>query len=169
MHEKRVSGIRDWEKVSRVPMRIYGLNVSVRRPSLRGMARHMCPYELPRLALHPLDLLARMSPLACLLCLVLAWSSGELAAERDALSPPLWAHDANFTQDWTLPGDSNAELPAQGVSLRWLWHLLILSVTLALNVGIAFALNVTSFEANRRAGAVAMGVACMYPLPFLQH
>ncbi|VDB96687.1 unnamed protein product [Peniophora sp. CBMAI 1063] len=159
MHEKRVSGIRDWEKVSRIPLRIYGLNVSVRRPSIRGLARRMCPYELPRLALHPLDLLARMSPLACILCLVIAWSSGELAAERDALSPPLSAHDATLTQNWTLPGDSNAELPAQGVSLRWMWHILVLSATLAMNAGIAFALNVTSFEANRRAGAVAMGVA----------
>ena len=157
MHEKRISGIRDWETVTRVPMRVYGLNVSVRRPSLRGLAKCICPYELPRLALHPLDLLARMSPLACLLCAVLAWTSGELAAERDELSPPSSTRDASF---WPQSSDSNAEVASQGTSIRWLWHLIVLIVMLAINASIAFALNVTSFEANRRVGAVAMGVAC---------
>ncbi|KZV75715.1 hypothetical protein PENSPDRAFT_647011 [Peniophora sp. CONT] len=159
MHEKRISGIRDWEKVSRVPVRIYGLSISVRRPSLRGLARHMCSHELPRLALHPLDLLARMSPLACLLCLALAWSSGELAAERHALSPPQSVYDATSANNWTFSGDSDVEVTVRGASWRWMWDIMTLAVTLAVNAGIAFALNVTSFEANRRAGAVAMGVA----------
>ncbi|KAH9828654.1 TPT-domain-containing protein [Rhodofomes roseus] len=41
----------------------------------------------PRLALHPLDLLTRTSPLACALCLFYAYASGELAQARTSLAP----------------------------------------------------------------------------------
>ncbi|KZT64408.1 TPT-domain-containing protein [Daedalea quercina L-15889] len=41
----------------------------------------------PRLGLHALDLLTRTSPLACALCLVYAYASGELGEARGALAP----------------------------------------------------------------------------------
>ena len=41
----------------------------------------------PRLALHPLDLLTRTSPLACALCLFYAFASGELGRARSSLAP----------------------------------------------------------------------------------
>ncbi|OJT02123.1 Solute carrier family 35 member E1 [Trametes pubescens] len=84
----------------------------------------------PPLNLHPLDLLARMSPLALVQCVGYAYLSGEFARMRD-------------------PAPS-AGAPA----LAW-WHLLLLLI----NGCIAFGLNVVSFTANGKVGALNMTVA----------
>lgn len=47
------------------------------KDSLCSQIRTVLPVP-PRLALHPLDLLTRTSPLACALCVLYAYSSGEL-------------------------------------------------------------------------------------------
>lgn len=84
----------------------------------------------PPLNLHPLDLLARMSPLAFVQCVGYAYLSGEFARMRD-------------------PAPS-ASAPA----LAW-WHLFLLLI----NGCIAFGLNVVSFTANGKVGALNMTVA----------
>lgn len=84
----------------------------------------------PPLNLHPLDLLARMSPLAFLQCVGYAYLSGEFARMRD-------------------PAPS-ASAPA----LAW-WHMFLLLI----NGCIAFGLNVVSFTANGKVGALNMTVA----------
>ncbi|KAI0705474.1 triose-phosphate transporter family-domain-containing protein [Earliella scabrosa] len=84
----------------------------------------------PPLNLHPLDLLARMSPLAFLQCVVYAYYSGELARVSGAIA------------------EGGATWPG------W-WYLLLLVG----NGLIAFGLNVVSFTANGRVGALNMTVA----------
>ncbi|KAI0057273.1 TPT-domain-containing protein [Artomyces pyxidatus] len=86
-----------------------------------------------RLNLHPLDLLTRMSPLAFAQCIFYAHIAGELDILR-------------YGQD-----DASAYLYSRRPATY--------SVFLAINALIAFGLNVVSFEANRRAGALSMGVA----------
>ncbi|TFK89532.1 TPT-domain-containing protein [Polyporus arcularius HHB13444] len=83
-----------------------------------------------RLNLHPLDLLTRMSPLAFVQCVLYAYYSGELARMRTAV-----AHS--------------------GASLSGWWYLLLLVG----NGCIAFGLNVVSFTANGKVGALNMTVA----------
>lgn len=83
-----------------------------------------------RLALHPLDLLTRISPLALVQCAFYAHISGEL----------------DVLQGGAKAGQGK-EIGTGVVGM------------LLVNGGIAFALNVVSFEANRRAGALSMGVA----------
>jgi len=87
--------------------------------------------RFPRLNLHPLDLLTRMSPLAFAQCVFYARLSGELDELR---------HFATHLQSWE-PLSYTGSLFVNGI--------------------IAFALNVVSFQANRRAGALSMGVAGM--------
>ena len=83
----------------------------------------------PRLAMHPLDLLARMCPLAFIQCVFYAWISGELKNVRD------WsAHEMSWF--------SAAGLITNGC--------------------IAFGLNIVSFTANKKAGALSMTVAGMF-------
>jgi hypothetical protein len=84
------------------------------------------------LNLHPLDLLTRMSPLACMQCIAYAHISGELDALRRS--------------------------SIEGLSVCS--HFWIYPAVLAINGMIAFGLNVVSFEANRRTSALAMGVIC---------
>ncbi|KAH9929031.1 TPT-domain-containing protein [Epithele typhae] len=79
--------------------------------------------------LHPLDLLSRMSPLALVQCLACAYLSGELARIR-ALAI---THGA-----------------------AWFTHALLV---LAGNGALALGLNVVSFTANGRVGALSMAVA----------
>jgi len=80
----------------------------------------------PRLAMHPLDLLTRMCPLAFIQCVFCAWISGELRSVRD------WsAHEMTW-------------FSAAG---------------LIMNGCIAFGLNIVSFTANKKAGALSMTVA----------
>lgn len=83
----------------------------------------------PRLAMHPLDLLARMCPLAFIQCVFYAWVSGELQNVRD------WsAHE-----------------------MTWFG-----ATGLIMNGCIAFGLNIVSFTANKKAGALSMTVAGMF-------
>lgn len=79
--------------------------------------------------MHPLDLLARMCPLAFIQCVFYAWVSGELKSVRD------WsAHEMTW---FGLAG-------------------------LTMNGCIAFGLNIVSFTANKKAGALSMTVAGMF-------
>ncbi|KAI0822433.1 TPT-domain-containing protein [Trametes gibbosa] len=84
----------------------------------------------PPLNLHPLDLLARMSPLAFIQCIAYAYLSGEFSRMHGA----------------TLGGGAH--------SIGW-WHILLLLG----NGCIAFGLNVVSFTANGKVGALNMTVA----------
>ncbi|KAI0634110.1 triose-phosphate transporter family-domain-containing protein [Trametes polyzona] len=84
----------------------------------------------PPLNLHPLDLLTRMSPLAFVQCVAYAYISGEFARMR----APLHVNGSP--------------------SLGW-WHVLLLLG----NGCIAFGLNVVSFTANGKVGALNMTVA----------
>ncbi len=83
-----------------------------------------------RLNLHPLDLLTRMSPLAFVQCVLYAYYSGEFAHMRTAV-----AHSGATLSGW--------------------WYLLLLVG----NGCIAFGLNVVSFTANGKVGALNMTVA----------
>ncbi|KAI0753317.1 triose-phosphate transporter family-domain-containing protein [Daedaleopsis nitida] len=84
----------------------------------------------PRLNLHPLDLLTRMSPLAFMQCVGYAFYTGEL--ERM----------------FATVAENRGTLPA--------WWFLLLLVG---NGFLAFGLNVVSFTANGRVGALNMTVA----------
>ncbi|KAH8106426.1 TPT-domain-containing protein [Phellopilus nigrolimitatus] len=79
-----------------------------------------------RLQLHPLDLLARMSPLAFIQCVAVAAVSGELERVRASAHHEMGAPRA---------------------------------LALAANGLLAFALNVVSFTANKKVGALSMTVA----------
>ena len=92
----------------------------------------MSPFIPPRLNLHPLDLLTRLSPLACIQCIIYAYLSGELGRIRSV-----------------FVGES-APSSASG----WWYPLLLLG-----NGLIAFGLNVVSFTANGKVGALNMTVA----------
>ncbi|EMD37089.1 hypothetical protein CERSUDRAFT_84109 [Gelatoporia subvermispora B] len=95
---------------------------------------HLLP---PRLGLHPLDLLTRMSPLACAQCILYACLSGELTElfKYIRCAPQVDAYT--------------------GCHLRgWVGILALLG-----NGVIAFGLNVVSLTANGRVGALSMTVA----------
>ncbi|KAA1474384.1 TPT-domain-containing protein, partial [Dentipellis sp. KUC8613] len=110
----------------RLPRPLPRLPLSIALPRLPSV-------RLPRLQLHPLDLLTRMSPLAFAQCIVYAHASGEL--------------DTLFLKEQTSSSSSGL-VGAYGYA-----------PLLAANGIIAFGLNVVSFQANRRAGALSMGVA----------
>ena len=84
----------------------------------------------PRLNLHPLDLVARLSPLAFIQCITYAFLSGELGRIRSVVL------------------DSSASWSG------WSYPLLLFG-----NGCIAFGLNVISFTANGKIGALNMTVA----------
>lgn len=92
------------------------------------------------LALSPLESLLRLSPLACLQALLCAFLSGELSDFYASLttSPP--------------PSLSPSASPPDQLSPR------ALAIALAGNGLLAFALNISSFSTNRRAGALTMTV-----------
>ncbi|KAI0342426.1 TPT-domain-containing protein [Trametopsis cervina] len=108
----------------------------------------------PRLDIHPLDLLTRMSPLAFVQCMVYAHLSGELSRIRSFGVHPPSATD--------IPSISHASLYdclhaieidiVGGVAPS---HMLVL----LLNGCIAFGLNVVSFSANGKVGPLSMTVA----------
>ncbi|THH14929.1 hypothetical protein EW146_g5471 [Bondarzewia mesenterica] len=110
----------------RLPPPFPRLSLSIAIPNFPAL-------HLPKLHLHPLDLLTRTSPLALVLCILYAQVSGELDSLRH------W-------QDRAYISSNLAVMVMHGVLLL-------------LNGIIAFALNVVSFEANRRAGALSMSVA----------
>ncbi|TBU25747.1 TPT-domain-containing protein [Dichomitus squalens] len=90
------------------------------------------PFVPPPLHLHPLDLLTRLSPLAFIQCVAYAYLSGELGRIRSVFV------------------DGNAPPSAAG----WWYPILLLG-----NGFIAFGLNVVSFTANGKVGALNMTVA----------
>ncbi|KAG9013686.1 UAA transporter [Tulasnella sp. JGI-2019a] len=105
----------------------------VRQDDGRGMVHTMSMIKL-----HPLDLLARMSPLACAQCLVYAVLSGEAGK--------LYAHGLGGPEGGGRVGWNGGGL---GLSL----------VVLGMNGVIAFMLNVVSLTANRMNGPLTMTVA----------
>ncbi|THG99494.1 hypothetical protein EW026_g2873 [Hermanssonia centrifuga] len=96
----------------------------------------------PRLDLHPLDLLTRMSPLAFVQCLMYAYMSGELGR----IGTSMW---------WFGVSNHGADLVQNGKHQMDLVQVLIL----LFNGCIAFGLNVVSFSANGKVGALSMTVA----------
>ena len=89
--------------------------------------------------MHPLDLLTRMSPLAFVQCLACAYFSGELAQIRASSASAVVG-------------------PRAG----------LLALIILGNGFIAFGLNVVSFTANGKVGALNMAVAgaCPYLPPY---
>ncbi|KAJ3551108.1 hypothetical protein NM688_g4933 [Phlebia brevispora] len=104
----------------------------------------------PRLDLHPLDLLTRMSPLAFVQCVLYAHLSGELDLVR------------RFSTEGFFPPPSyNGTLPdAPYIHETYTRHMdLSKLLVLLINGCIAFGLNVVSFSANGKVGALSMTVA----------
>lgn len=106
------------------------------------------------LALPPLEILLRMSPLAALQALFFASRASELARLRAAYpaATPTSTNYAIATR-WPL-----APLAALTSSLDGIPPAPLLTALL-INGLLAFALNVSSLQANRRAGALALTVA----------
>ncbi|KAI9326664.1 triose-phosphate transporter family-domain-containing protein [Zopfochytrium polystomum] len=86
-------------------------------------------------SLTPLDLLWRMSALACIQCVLVSWASGELAS-----------YQAFLVRLASSPAGGGLTVPG-------------LYAVLVLNGVMAFLLNYVSFAANRRVGALSMTVA----------
>jgi Triose-phosphate Transporter family len=86
------------------------------------------------LALSPLEVLLRMSPLAFIQSLIYAHLTGELSS-------------LTFTNTTTLPPSLTPILPSRTIFLA-----------LAGNGLIAFLLNISSFSTNKAAGALTMTV-----------
>jgi hypothetical protein len=99
------------------------------------------------LALSPLEFLFRMSPLALLQSLLYAYLSGELSSFRLA-TPRSTA--SLFSSDF-LPPLYNTSLPITHSRYPYI-------AILAVNGVLAFALNISSFSANKNAGALTMTV-----------
>ena len=93
----------------------------------------------PPLELHPLDLLARMSPLAFVQCVMYAQVSGELDRVRLFTAGQLSDFDPNTVQSY-------------GIGYTKLLALLM-------NGFIAIGLNIVSFAANGKVGPLSMTVA----------
>ncbi|KAL1745963.1 triose-phosphate transporter family-domain-containing protein [Schizophyllum fasciatum] len=93
---------------------------------------HTLRFPRPTISLDPMSLLYVLSPIAFAECMLLSWSTGE------------W--DEIVT---TLSGHGGRRLRSSTNILS----------ALALNGAIAFMLNVVSFGANKRVGAVGMSVA----------
>lgn len=113
----------------------------------------------PSLELHPLDLLTRMSPLAFVQCVMYAQMSGEL--ERlarfgvvvDPLHGPSRIPTFHSNSTSTLGCiHEHAHPIIGGIPLAQ-------AVILLVNGCIAFGLNVVSFSANGKVGALSMTVA----------
>ncbi|EPT02316.1 hypothetical protein FOMPIDRAFT_141482 [Fomitopsis schrenkii] len=85
----------------------------------------------PRLALHPLDLLTRTSPLACALCLFYAFASGELGHARASLAPTTLAGAARLL---VILGNGMIAFGLNVVSLSANKRVGALNMTVAANV-----------------------------------
>lgn len=131
------------------------------------LARCLLP---PSLNLHPLDLLARMSPLAFIQCVIYAQLTGELDRLRQlsTLGPhlpsvpdePSYLSPLNGTQAWnTTLYEGCADFSPHTQNGLANSQLLILLV----NGCIAFGLNVISFTANGKVGSLSMTVAGKFP------
>lgn len=129
-------------------------------PTLFALRRYLIP---PTLGLHPLDLLMRMSPLAFIQCVIYAQVTGELDRLRhfgrpygfDGLASVSHESYMNSTQTSSNYLAQALDYPGPLIGgLSWS-HILVLLV----NGGVAFGLNVVSFTANGKVGALSMTVA----------
>ncbi|KAI0926458.1 hypothetical protein AcW1_002556 [Taiwanofungus camphoratus] len=89
---------------------------------------HILP---PRLSLHPLDLLTRISPLACVLCLLYACYSGELGRARHSFAQ---SEGIGGTRVLILLGNGAIAFGLNVVSLSANKHVGALNMTVAANV-----------------------------------
>lgn len=104
----------------------------------------------PRLDLHPLDLLTRMSPLAFVQCVAYAHLSGELDRLR-RLSAGAHMHS---------PPYNGTSIDAPYERALYVGHMDSAKIlVLLINGCIAFGLNIVSFSANGKVGALSMTVA----------
>lgn len=101
------------------------------------------------LKMSPLETLMRMSPLSFFQALFIAWVSGELSGAVDGAARTLAASAA---------ANAAREVAAQAAAAAPETSLLSLALALLGNGVLAFALNVTSFTANKAAGALTMTV-----------
>ncbi|GJE86315.1 TPT-domain-containing protein [Phanerochaete sordida] len=131
-----------------------------RNPPQNSFWRCLVP---PRLDMHPLDLLTRMSPLAFVQCVIYAQLSGELdrlarlGALPAAPPTPLPGAALHAAAPHALANTTAALLgclPARAHGLP-----LAQAAVLLANGAVAFGLNVVSFSANGRVGALSMTVA----------
>jgi hypothetical protein len=112
-------------------------------PAPRSLSTTFHPPQLP--CLSPLQLLHLLSPLAFIETMLIAYFSGELASVREYAIAWL-RHSATSAFPLGQP-------PLQpGLSTTQLWLLLV-------NGAMAFGLNVVSFTANKKVGALSMTVA----------
>ncbi|KAI0696517.1 triose-phosphate transporter family-domain-containing protein [Cytidiella melzeri] len=111
----------------------------------------------PRLDIHPLDLLTRMSPLAFVQCMIYAQLSGELAQLRYfGVHPTLGSNGVAVPQILHASFyDCLHAIETEVIGGVTLAHMLIL----LLNGFIAFGLNIVSFSANGKVGPLSMTVA----------
>ncbi|KAJ3160164.1 UAA transporter [Geranomyces michiganensis] len=112
--------------------------------------------QVGELRLHPLDLLLRMSPLACAQTVLWAVATGEagqvfawVMAGRAAGAGGGGVNDDDGAASVTAAGDAAANGHAGWVT----------ALALLVNGALAFGLNVASFVANRRTSALTMCVA----------
>lgn len=131
-------------------------------PRLFDLRRSLIP---PSLGLNSLDLLTRMSPLAFIQCVIYAQLSGEL----DRLRHFGHAHDYGDMDFSSAGSAANATMSAMSsgasgtISGGLTWSRIII---LLVNATVAFGLNVVSFTANGKVGALSMTVAGKFnPLP----
>lgn len=119
-------------------------NTQLARSVFVSFLRSILP---PRLDLHPLDLLTRMSPLAFVQCVIYAQLSGELERVRQYGS-------GSFVPSYTPNQDQDtlSKSYARGMDLTRILALLV-------NGSIAFGLNIVSFSANGKVGPLSMTVA----------
>ncbi|EAU83921.2 hypothetical protein CC1G_10326 [Coprinopsis cinerea okayama7 len=104
--------------------------------------------DLPKLSLTPLQLLYLLSPIAFIQTTLLAHFSGEL----DSVS----VHLSRVTEEYVR---RNVALEGSVVGRGWAGLSGSPRLWLVMNGVLAFMLNVVSFNANRKVGALAMSVA----------
>ncbi|KAJ3531189.1 hypothetical protein NMY22_g8262 [Coprinellus aureogranulatus] len=111
--------------------------------------------DLPKLSLSPMQLLYLMSPLAFIQTSLFAYFTGELAAVNQHLRAASMAAGASHSPSlfgWNVVQVlESMGLGRLGIGMPSGW--------LIMNGVMAFALNVVSFYANKKIGAVGMSVA----------
>ncbi|KAI0088249.1 triose-phosphate transporter family-domain-containing protein [Irpex rosettiformis] len=121
---------------------------------ISGVLRVLRRLVPPRLDIHPLDLLVRMSPLAFIQCMIYSHLSGELDQLRTigvSLSPAIASQSLSHPSSYSCLRTIDTEVIG-GITFSQL-------LVLLMNGLIAFALNVVSFSANGKVGPLSMTVA----------
>lgn len=113
------------------------------------------------IGLGPLELIQHISPLACLSALLLAWENGEVEHPSLLFATPSLSY---FARAFSLFARSVSPSEKETDTNTNLSHTsfpppLFLPPLLILNVLTALALNIVSFEANRRVGALGITIA----------